>query len=248
MPRALTIGLRAHTITDPPGPSLEAIRHLVEHPEYAVHVLTPRTQIDDVLTLLTTHGIPAEANTDPDRQFWNETTAVLVTDSVVQGDVRIGRGIAIYQGDWQQTLHQLATYADGKPRQILSRYDGVIHDRQGWQEGRLQEAVAGAPKALRALLDAGHMVHISTQRPVAQLPEIARWLAAHGVPAEAATGLDTWMRTGTVLVTSGVLPADYEIETRAVNLAGSDWGPVMEEIKRRRVSLLEHLARRDAGK
>ncbi|WP_329142925.1 hypothetical protein OIU91_04480 [Streptomyces sp. NBC_01456] len=247
MPRALTIGLRANTITDPPGPSLEAIRHLVEHPEYAVHVLTPRTQIDDVLALLTTHGIPAEANTDPDRQFWNETAAVLVTDSVVQGDVRIGRGIALYQGDWQQTLRQLAAYADDKSRQILSRYDGVIHDRQGWQEGRLQEAVAGAPEALRALLDAGHMVHISTQRSVAQLPEIARWLAARDVPAEAAIGLDTWKRTGTVLVTNGVLPADLEIENRAVNLAGGDWEPVMEEVRRRRIARLEHLDRRDAG-
>ncbi|MGW2416909.1 hypothetical protein ACWCV5_32745 [Streptomyces tubercidicus] len=246
MPRALTIGLRANTITDPRYP-LDAVRQLAAHPEYAVHVLTPRTQLGDVLDLLAAHGIPAEANTDPDRQFWNETGAVLVTDTVVQGDVRIGRGIALYEGDWQRTLQQVAAHADGKPRQVLSRYDGVIHDRQGWQEGRLQQAVAGAPEALRSLLDAGHMVHVSTQRPADQLPLIAQWLTDRDVPAVAAGDVDAWERTGTVLVTSGVLPADVEIENRAVNLAGGDWEPVLEEVARRRIALLEYLERRDGA-
>ncbi|MCZ1012254.1 hypothetical protein [Streptomyces lydicus] len=232
MSQALTIGLRANTITDPRY-SLDAVRQLAEHPEYAVHVLTPRTQLNDVLGLLAAHGIPAEANSDPDRQFWNETGAVLVTDTVVQGDIRIGRGIALYEGDWQHTLQQVAAYADGKPRQVLSRYDGVIHDRQGWQGGKLQEAVAGAPEALRSLLDAGHMVHISTQRAVKQLPEIAQWLTDRDVPAVAASDVDAWERTGTVLVTSGVLPTDAEIENRAVNLIGGDWEPVMAEVARR---------------
>ncbi|KOT47254.1 MULTISPECIES: hypothetical protein [Streptomyces] len=249
MPRALTIGLRSNTVLDDiyHASALAAVRDLAGHPEYAVHILTPRQDTDRVHRLLTVHGLPAETNTDADRQFWNETTSVLVTSSVVQGDVRIGRGIALYQGDWDATLRQLAAFSDRKPRRILSRFDGVIHDRQGWQDGRLQEAVAGAPQALRSLLGAGHAVHISTQRPIAQLPDIARWLADRGVPAQASTDAGVWETTGTVLVTSGVLPADMEIENRAIQLTGDNWAPVLDEVRQRRAALLAYLAKRDAA-
>ncbi|WP_127452808.1 hypothetical protein [Streptomyces sp. B29(2018)] len=227
--------------------TLGHVRLLAEHRLYAAHILTPRSQLDRVHELLTTLGIRAQVNDDPDRQFWNDTETVLVTDSLVQGDIRVGRGIVLYQGDWDQTVRQLTLLADGQPRNVVSRYDGVIHDRRGWQEGRLQDHVPGAPEKVLALLEAGHRVHIATQRPVAQLPEIADWLIERGVPAVASTSLERWDRTGAVLVTNAVLPAELEIENRAANLTRSDWGPVMDEIALRRVSLLKHFASREAA-
>ncbi|MFE9250728.1 hypothetical protein [Streptomyces sp. NPDC007088] len=245
-PRALTVGLRANTLLGAPttASAVDAIRQIAASPHYAAHILTPRTQTDTVHDLLTGHGIHADINTNPERQFWNSTDTVLVTSHVVQADVRIGRGIVLHQGDWTQTLPQLEEQAGAQPRRILSRFDGVIHDRQGWQGGRLQEAVTGAPHALRTLLQSGHCVHISTQRPTEQLPQIARWLADRDVPAVADAAPDTWEETGTVLVTGALLPADLEIENRALNLSGDDWAPLLAELPARRAALHAYLASR----
>ncbi|MEO3976908.1 hypothetical protein [Streptomyces sp. CAU 1734] len=243
--RPLTVGIRANTLlaAGDRRVALDAIQRLHASPDHAVHMLTPRRDTAEVLSLLASHGIDAQSDAADDRQFWNEPAApLLVTDSVVQGDVRIGRGVVLYQGDWARTLGRLAAHCNGR-RRILSRYDGVVHDRKGWQNGLLQEAVDGAPEALRALLDAGHSVHISTQRPIAQLPEIAQWLRDRGVPAETSPGADDWDRSGTVLVTGSVLPSDLEIENRGLNLDGDNWEPIFPEVADSRRKLAEHLSR-----
>ncbi|MFD7551002.1 hypothetical protein [Streptomyces sp. NPDC059816] len=90
-------------------------------------------------------------------------------------------------------------------------------------------------------------MHISTQR-VSQLAEIAQWLRDRGVPAEAATGLDDWERTGTVLVTSGLLPADLAGESRAICLDGDDWATVLAEIPRRLASHQTYMATQTANR
>lgn len=243
-PRALTVGFRANTIFDAPtfGLAVESVRKVAVEPGYAVHILTPHTQVQEMYRALTEQGIASEINTDRERQFWNNPDVVLVSSSMVQGDVRIGRGVLQFSGDWAETMVQIEELPGTDSGAILLRFDGLVHARQGWQEGRLQGTVPGSLEALRSLLIAGHMVHISTQRPTAQLADIAGWLMERGVPAVADEAPTFWSETGTVLVTGAVLPADLDIETRAIALHGDNWGPVLAELPQRRELLLAYFA------
>lgn len=248
-PRPLTVGLRANTILGAPTVevAVEVVQRVSQESEYAVHVLTPPAQVEFVHHLLTKQGINAEINLDRERQFWNSPDTVLVTSSVIQGDVRVGRGVISFGGDWDRTLEEIRELPGTYSSSILLRFDGLVHDRRGYQQGRLQEDVPGALEALRSLLIAGHVLHISTQRPTAQLADIATWLMERGVPAVADDSPTFWSETGTVLVTGSVLATDLDIETRALTLHGNDWGPVLAELPKRRESLLAYFSAQNSA-
>lgn len=64
-------------------------------------------------------------------------------------------------------------------RTIAVDFDGVLHEYNGYQNGLIQGAQAGAWEAVKHLRQQGHTVVVFTTRS-ADL--VARWLKDHGFP------------------------------------------------------------------
>lgn len=100
---------------------------------------------------------------------------------------------------------------------IAVDFDGVLHQYEGWNDGKFGLPIEGAAAALTFLREQGFRILIHTvravdrtykgQREVSQLPELHAWLKQHGIPYD-----DIWTSPGKPM-------AKVYIDDRAVRFA-----------------------------
>ena len=214
-PRPLTVCIvEDANVSDPR--TLETILQAARDCRYALHL---RAASGKAATAVRSLGLPLTVEKEP-RDFWTDARVVLVTDQVVQADVRVQTGVTTYEGDWA-VLRQQIEAAAGTGGTVVLRFDHVCHDRRGWQDGQLQEPVPGMPANLRLLLaDPRLTLVVSTQR-ASQLADIAKWFEGLDLPAVPdSVGMSAQVAPGRLLVTSRTVTGDLYVEAsgRAVSI------------------------------
>jgi hypothetical protein len=92
------------TIYDPPLPgAVEGVRALMELD--SVFIFTTR-DAKQVAEWLSGHGLPAQAETDDARVFWNERGVVLVTDRKLPAVAYLDDR-AVRFSDWTTAIHDM---------------------------------------------------------------------------------------------------------------------------------------------